>query len=161
MRAVLAGVLVAALAAGSAQAEVVDDNPAASSRAAGQVSVFIRGADGSLQQSDLSGGTFTPWRSLGGGLLSGLGAGGRSATVSSVAARGLDGGIYHRAFQSGTWAGWEALGGSSISAPAMDIRRPTGIVDLFWRGVDNGIEAKSWAPGPAGPASTTRRWIPG
>jgi hypothetical protein len=110
------------------------------------VSVFLRGADGTLQQSDLTGATFTPWRSLGGRLLSGPAAGGRSASVASVAVRGLDAGIWHRAFQNGVWSGWAGLGGYSISAPAMDIRRPNGIVDLFWRGTDNGIEAKSWVP---------------
>jgi len=161
VRAVLAGLLVAMVAAGTAQAEVVDDNPAASSRAAGQVSVFLRGADGTLQQSDLTGSTFTPWRSLGGRLLSGPAAGGRSATVASVAVRGLDAGVWHRAFQGGTWSGWAGLGGRSISAPAMDIRRPQGIVDLFWRGTDNGIEAKSWVPGSGWTGINTTQVDPG
>jgi hypothetical protein len=161
VRVVLAAVLVAMAAAGTAQAEVVDDNPAASSRGAGQVSVFLRGSDGTLQQSDLSRGTFTPWRSLGGGLLSGPAAGGRSTTVSSVAARGLDAGIWHKAFQGGAWSGWQGLGGHSISAPAMDVRRSQGIVDLFWRGTDNGIEAKSWVPGSGWTGINTTQVDPG
>ena len=144
---VLAVVIVAAVAA-PARAEVTDDNPAASSRAAGQVSVFVRGDDGTLQQSDLSGGAFTPWRSLGGGLLSGPGAAGRNSSTSDVAIRGLDGGEYHRAYTtSGGWSGWAGLGGTMLSAPAVDVRRGRGYVDTFWRGSDNGIEAKSWVPG--------------
>jgi hypothetical protein len=151
MRRGLACVLAMAAAAAitqTARAEVLDDNPAASSRGPGQVTVFIRGSDGALLTSELSGGSFTPWSSLGGYLDSGPGASGRDATTSDVFVRGGDSALYHRYFTtSGGWSGWGGLGHSMLSSPTVSIRRGFGYIDLFWRGADNGIEAKSWVPG--------------
>jgi hypothetical protein len=151
MRRVLASVCAAAAAvafSGTARAEVLDDNPAAASRGPGQVSVFIRGNDGALLTSDLSGGSFTPWRSLGGYLDSGPAAAGRSSTITDVFIRGGDSGLYHRFFTtSGGWSNWGGLGHTMLSAPTVSVRRGFGYIDLFWRGADNGIEAKSWVPG--------------
>ena len=151
MRKVFAGaiaVVAAAAFAATARAEVLDDNPAAASRGPGQVSVFIRGADGMLLTADLSGGSFTPWRSLGGYLDSGPGAAGRDAATADVFVRGGDSGLYHRFFTtSGGWSNWGGLGHTMLSAPGVSIRRGSGIIDLFWRGTDNGLEAKSWVPG--------------
>jgi hypothetical protein len=151
MRRGWAGVLAAVAAValtGTARAEVLDDNPAAASRGPGQVTVFLRGGNGTLITSELSGGSFTPWRSLGGYLDSGPGAAGRDATTTDVFVRGGDSALYHQFFTtpSGTWSGWGGLGHSLLSAPTVSIRRGTGIIDLFWRGADNGIEAKSWVP---------------
>ena len=145
--------MLAAMAAlaftGTASAEVLDDNPAAASRGPGQVSVFIRGSDGTLLTSDLSGGSCTPWRSLGGYLDAGPGAAGRDATTTDVFVRGGDSALFHRYFQ--TTGGWSAtygrLGHTMLSAPTVSVRRGYGYIDVFWRGADNGIEAKSWVPG--------------
>jgi hypothetical protein len=163
MRGALVGVLVGLMAAGTARAEVVDDNPAASSRGPGQVSVFIRGADGALQTSELSGDGFTPWRSLGGVITSGPGAAARSAAVSDVFARGTDDGLYHKYFWSsvGDWSAWEAVGGGMLSAPGVDVRRGSGYIDMYYRGPDNGIVARSWVPGAGWTGEDTTSLDPG
>jgi hypothetical protein len=141
-------VVAATAITGTARAEVLDDNPAASSRGPNQVTVFIRGNDGALLTSELSGGSFTPWRSLGGYLDSGPGAAGRDAATSDVFVRGGDSALYHQYFTtSGGWSGYGRLGHSMLSAPAVSVRRGYGYIDIFWRGADNGIEAKSWIPG--------------
>ena len=151
MRRAMASALAAVAAAaftGTARAEVLDDNPAAASRGSGQITLFIRGEDGTLQVADLDGGSFTPWRSLGGYLDSGPGATGRSATITDAFVRGADGSLFHRPFVAGEgWYPWNALGGSLLSAPGVSIRKGRNIIDVFWRGADNGIEAKSWVPG--------------
>jgi hypothetical protein len=133
---------------GTARAEVLDDNPAAASRGPGQVTVFLRGGDGSLQVSDLApNGTFTPWKSLGGYLDSGPGAAGRTPQNTDSFARGGDGVLYQMSFlPDGTWSPWMRHGDPMLSAPTVSVRKGSGILDLFWRGADNGIEAKSWVP---------------
>ena len=141
-------VTAAAAITGTARAEVLDDNPAASSRGPNQVTVFIRGNDGALLTSELSGGAFTPWRSLGGYLDSGPGASGRDATTSDVFVRGGDQALYQWYFTtSGGWSSYYRLGHVMLSAPTVSVRRGFGYIDIFWRGADNGIEAKSWVPG--------------
>ena len=140
-------VVAAVTVTGTARAEVLDDNPAATSRAPGQVSVFIRGADGTLQVSDLSDGAFTPWLSLGGYLDSGPGGAGRTTENTDMFVRGGDGALYQKSWTpSGGWTGFYPFGHQMLSAPTVSVRRGSGILDLFWRGVDNGIEAKSWVP---------------
>ncbi len=130
-----------------AGAQVVDDNPSAASRGAGQVSVFLRGQAGDLQYSELSGGGFTPWASLGGIISSGPGSAGRSASITDVLARGTDNGMYHQAFVVGTgWSGFNALGGALLSAPGVDVRQGGGYIDTYYRGTDNAIVARSWTP---------------
>ena len=146
----------------TASAEVVDDNPAASSRGPGQVTVFIRGRSGALLSAELSNGAFTPWRPLGGYLDSGPGAGGRDATTSDVFVRGGDGALFHQYFTSaGGWSGWGRLGHTMLSAPATSLRRGNGIIDIAWRGVDNGIEFKSWIPGQGWTDANTTAFDPG
>ena len=95
-------VLAATAFTTSAGAEVVDDNPAATSRAPGQVSVFIRGADGALNVSDLQNGSFTPWQSLGGYLDSGPGGAGRTTDNTDMFVRGGDGVLYQKSWVAGS-----------------------------------------------------------
>jgi hypothetical protein len=156
--------LAFAAGAGTAGAEVVDDNPAASSRAPGQVSVFIRAADGALQTSELRGGAFTPWRNLGGILESGPGAAGRTSTISDVFGRGTDSALHHRAFVLGNnpdWLPWGRIGGSMLSAPAVTVRKAFGYIDTFYRGPDNGINAISWVPGQGWTTENSTQLDPG
>ena len=141
-------VLAATAMTGTARAEVLDDNPAAASRGPGQVTVFLRGTDGTMLVSDLSGGSFTPWKSLGGYLDSGPGAAGRTVENTDSFVRGGDGALYQNSFPPDkTWSGWIRHGHVMLSAPTVSVRKGSGILDLFWRGADNGIEAKSWVPG--------------
>ncbi|HET8951218.1 MAG TPA: hypothetical protein VFN44_11930 [Solirubrobacteraceae bacterium] len=155
-------VVAAAAITATARAEVLDDNPAASSRGPNQVTVFIRGNDGTLLTSELSGGSFTPWRSLGGYLDSGPGASGRDATTSDVLVRGGDSALYHQYFTTaGGWSGIGRLGNYMLSAPGVAVRRGYGYIDIFWRGGDNGIEAQSWVPGQGWTAVNNTQLDPG
>ena len=106
-------------------------------------------ATATLQDADLSGGAFTPWRSLGGYLDSGPGRGRPHARRSPTSfVRGGDGALYQKSFTTSSgWTGWIGSAHPMLSAPTVSIRRGSGIIDLFWRGADNGIEAKSWVPG--------------
>jgi len=154
--------VAAGAVAGTARAEVVDDNPAASSRAAGQVSVFLRGTDATLQASDLGSGSFTPWRSLGGQLSSAPGAEGRGGSTTDVFVRGTNVAMYQRYFTpSGGWSGWYGLGGSMLSAPGVTERNGGQYVDTYYRGPDNGIVAKSWVSGVGWTAENKTALDPG
>ena len=155
-------VLAATAMAGTARAEVLDDNPAAASRAPGQVTVFLRGTDGTMLTSELSGGSFTPWQSLGGYLDSGPGAVGRTAENTDSFVRGGDGSLYQNSFQPDkTWSGWIGFGHVMLSSPTVSVRKGSGILDLFWRGADNGVEAKSWVPGSGWTDVNTTQLDPG
>ena len=48
-----------------------------------------------------------------------------------------------------------------LSAPTVSVRKGSGILDLFWRGTDNGIEAKSWVPGSGWTAVNNTQLDPG
>ncbi len=48
-----------------------------------------------------------------------------------------------------------------LSSPTVSVRRGSGILDLFWRGADNGIEAKSWVPGSGWTDVNTTQLDPG
>ena len=112
--------------------------------------MFVRGADGTLLVSELSERRASR-------------RGSRSAATwtrapappaaraqnTDVFVRGGDGALYQQSFMRRRAAGPAGirLGHSMLSAPAVSVRRGSGILDLFWRGADNGIEAKSWVPG--------------
>jgi hypothetical protein len=118
----LAAVVAIALT-GTARAEVLDDNPAAASRAPGQVTVFARGSDGSMQVSDLTPSGFTPWKSLGGYLDSGPGAAGRTVENTDSFARGGDGALYQISqLPDGSWSPWIRHGEPMLSAPTVSVR---------------------------------------
>jgi len=63
--------LVVALPAAPASADVFDDNLAAASRGAGDLVVLARGADGSVYERHTAGGAWSPWTSIGGAATSG------------------------------------------------------------------------------------------
>src|SRR5215211_4859467 len=65
----------------------------------------------------------------------------------AAASRGGDGVLYQQSFFNARWSGWVRHGHPMLSAPAVSLRKGSGILDVFWRGADNGIEAISWVPG--------------
>ena len=154
-------VLIALIAATAARADVVDDNPAASSRAPGQVTVFIRGPGGDLQYAELSNGTFTPWYSQGGLLTSGPGALGRTADITDTFVRGGDNGLWYKAWVAGTgWQDYTSLGGGVLSAPGVAYRANGG----YSTSTTGARTTASWR-GPTSPARvgarrTPPRWRP-
>ena len=77
--------------------------------------------------------------------------------------RGGDGALYQKSFMTvgSGWTGWIRHGHPMLSAPTVSVRRGSGILDLFWRGADNGIEAKSWVPGSGWTAVNNTQLDPG
>lgn len=142
---VVLGCLSAALGfSGSAAADVVDDNVAATLNAAGQVELFARGSDGNvytrLAEDDV-------WHSLGGSASSGPAAMSRADGAVDVFVRGSDEQIYQRTRRGSTWSDWTSLGGLATSAPAAVERRGTGYIELFARASDNTLMHRYHRPG--------------
>ena len=88
-------------------------NPVASKNRNGNLEVFDRGSDGSLEHSWQPPATFGSWYSLGGGMF-----GDPSATTNvngnlEAFVVGTDRKLYHnwQTTPSGGWAGWYSLGG--------------------------------------------------
>jgi hypothetical protein len=154
--------LVVLVASATARGDVVDDNPAASSRGPGEVSVFIRGPGADLQVAELSNGSFTPWTSLGGVLTSGPGASGRTTQITDTFVRGGDNGMWFKAWVAGSgWRGYSGLGGSVLSAPGVAYRSNGGYIDFYYRGSDNGVVARSYVPGSGWTAENATALAPG
>ena len=80
--------MAALLCAAPVRADVVDDEPAAVSPAAGQIELYARGGSGDLLERLLDGSGWSDWSSLGGGLSSGPRAIQRDASTIDVFARG-------------------------------------------------------------------------
>ena len=70
-------------------------------------------------------------------------------TTTDVFVRGGDSALYHQYFTTaGGWSGYGAARPLDALRPgASRVRRGSGNIDIFWRGADNGIEAKSWVAG--------------
>ena len=148
------GVMTLALA-GSARADVYDDNPAAASRGFGDMHVYARAADGSTLERHLVGDSWTNWSSLGGIATSGPAAAAYGASVHVFAA-GSDGGIYQNTLTDGKYSGWTSLGGGASSAPSAVWRRgPQKYFDVAVKGTDNAIWLRTWIPGTGWSAWTS------
>jgi hypothetical protein len=133
--------------AGTARADVYDDNPAAASRGQGDVSVFARAADGSTLWRALDGESWTAWSSLGGSATSGPAAAAYGSAIN-VFIRGTDGATYQNTLGDGRWSGWTSLGGYSTSAPAAMRRRgPLDYFDIAVKGGNNEIFLNTYVPG--------------
>ena len=143
----MALVTFAALGGTASAQEVFDDNPAAVSLRPGNVELFARGPDGRILQRTLNGGAWSDWRPV-----AGLSAGSGPAAVVFgqtlyLFARGTDGAQWQNVLQDGAWTGWVSLGGGLSSAPAAGLRRGVGTIDLFHRGMDNGLFHRALTPG--------------
>src|SRR4051812_9110944 len=140
------GVMTLALA-GSARADVYDDNPAAASRGFGDMHVYARAADGSTLERHLVGDGWSDWSSLGGVATSGPAAAAYGPFVH-VFVTGSDGGIYQNTLADGKYSGWRSLGGGASSAPSAVWRRgPQNYFDVAVKGTDNAIWLRTWSPG--------------
>jgi hypothetical protein len=145
-QAVRAASLVALIAAGPARADVFDDNPATASRGPGDAYIFARAADGAILERHLSGGTWTPWASLGGSATSGPAAVALQKWIY-VFARDPQGRVaWNRLETSGAWAGWRDAGGFTTSAPAAATRRNDGqVIDLAVKAADGSMTTFAYA----------------
>jgi hypothetical protein len=162
-RAVVLALALWGILAATASAQVVDDDPAAASRAYNDARLFARAADGTILQRSYTVDGWTPWTSLGGSTSSGVSAVAQGRTIR-IFARGTDNAIWERVLDDTTWGPWTSLGGVATSAPAATLRKgPENVIDLSVRGGDGQLFHQSlvpgrgwsgWAPigGPAGSA---------
>ncbi len=132
--------------AGTARADVYDDNPAAASRGPGDMTVLVRGAGGAIYERHLAGGAWTPWASLGGETSSGPALAAYEGDLHAFVV-GADLAVYENVLKGRDWSGWRSLGGVASSAPAAVARLGTPYLDLAVRGTDNAIHHKAYVPG--------------
>ena len=151
-------VLTATAFTATARAELVDDNPAATSRAPGQVSVFIRGADGALLTSPTSRRGVRSRRGSSLGRLPGLGPRRRPAATARqlgrVRARRRPGVLYQKyvGHRERDWSGCgpprprDAVRTRGLGAPRQRHHRP-----LLARHGQRPRGGSPWVPSQAGP----------
>jgi hypothetical protein len=115
----------------------------------GRTDVVIRGGDGAAWARSLSGGSWSPWYTLGGGTTSDPDAVSWGDGRLDVVAAGLDGAIWHRAWSGSAWTPWTSLGGGFTSGPT--IASPAGgSLIVLGRGLDGAVWAKDFANGAWG-----------
>ena len=103
---------------------------------AGGLHVFIRAANGSLNERTRSGGSWTGWTGLGGSMVGGPAAIPLTATSSSAFVIGADNGTWQQTVtDAGAASGWTNLGGRATSKPAAAIG-PSSEATVAVRGAD-------------------------
>jgi len=122
------------------------DGPGAASPGSGVSDAFARGSDDGLWTRERSGGTWGPWRSLGGIITAAPAAASSRAGSVTVLVRGRDNAIWTQQIDSGTSGGWQSLGGFVTTAPAIVASAP-GELDLFARGGDNALWTRHFSNG--------------
>ncbi|MEX2256596.1 MAG: hypothetical protein WEC34_14235 [Acidimicrobiia bacterium] len=145
--------------------------------APGEVSLLVRGADGSVWRGVIAAGVFAAWEPLSATSTSRALAVTGNGSEIEVFVRSGNGGIWRNHRVGGTWAGWQSLGGVATSDPAVAVG-PAGI-DLVVRGTDqamyggrlSGSTFDGWEPlhgaltsNPAvavGPSGTARAFVRG
>jgi hypothetical protein len=130
---VLLALAVAGAFPAAATADVVDDNPAATSLAAGRLDVAARAADGTIlvRHLDVASGAWSPWSPVPGLVASSGPAMVADAGRLWLAARGPDNAIWLTSSTDGTaWTPWQSLGGTVISGPGIDNRTGTTELDV-------------------------------
>ncbi|MBE2317785.1 hypothetical protein DVA67_017515 [Solirubrobacter sp. CPCC 204708] len=151
LRAAALVVLCFAAFAGSASADVFDDNPAAVATGPGAVTVYVRGADGGLLARSSADGAWGPWTAVP-GLEAGSGpAAVRYGSSTMLFVRGAaDSQLWTNTLTDGAWSGWLSLGGSLVSAPAAALRAGSTTVDVVARGTNNLIVRREFVGGGSG-----------
>lgn len=105
--------------------------------AAGQVRVFVRGADAGLWMFDTTGGPVAPMP-LGGILASEPSAVSPDGLRIGVFVRGIDDALWALFFDGVSWSDWEKLGGQIDGTPAA-ATSGAGRFDIFARGLAGGV----------------------
>lgn len=117
--------------------------PALTSWRAGQLDMFLRGADNALWRASYDGG-WQAWESLGGSLSYDPVATSWGSGRFDLCVRGADNSPQYTWFD-GSWHLWESLGGVLTSDPALT-SWGVGRLDLFARSLDSGLWHK-WYDG--------------
>jgi len=93
--------------------------PAALSTGSDRVNLYVPGSDGALWGITSDGGVWSPWESLGGEMVSSVGASAWSGGIN-LFAQEADGGLQGNSFNGSTWSGWASLGGISPCCQVTD-----------------------------------------
>lgn len=118
--------------------------PAAAATAAGSLDVVALDDDGALIHRRLYAGRWSDWRNLGG---RGSGPPAIVATGADrvdILVRGEDAQAWHIARTGEDFGPWVSLGGAIASAPT--VVTGAGSVQVFARGMDGALAARSWSP---------------
>ncbi len=123
---------------------ILTSDPSAVSWAAGRLDVFARGTDNGIWIRSFNGSTWNAWAPLGGPGPSGIATSGPDAASCAsghldVFARGTDNGYWQLGFSGSTWTGWKSEGNAWTSDPSAVCRPGTSIIDIFGRGMTNGL----------------------
>jgi SpoIID/LytB domain protein len=130
------------------------NGPGAVSPTAGRSDVFARGPDGAAWTRTQTGGSFGPWKSLGGLLTSDPDASSWGGNRIDTFVRGLDGALWHKWTADGAnWAEWESLGGSMTGGPTA-VSWGVNRIDVFARGSDAAVWVRTFT------ASGWSQWYP-
>ena len=124
--------------------------PAAASPADGQLAVYVRGGNGMLYEKRYGATGWSPWRSVGVGLVGEPAAASAAAGTVEVAIRGADNRAYVGTSVGGGAFRWSSPGGTCTSAPTLAANRATGRLDLAVLGRDGAI----WGAYRAAPAGS-------
>ena len=136
---------------------ILTSSPAAISRAAGTLEVFVRGTNGACYSKWTTdyGGTWSGWANLGGVLLAGTGPAASAREGGfDVFVIGTDHALWQKTWtSSGGTVNWRSLGGYLTSSPAA-ISRYAAAIEVFARGgngalwsrysTDNGASWSNW-----------------
>lgn len=119
--------------------------PSVVSWGSGRIDQARRAGDDSVQHRAWTGASWTPWSSLGGGVIADPDVASWDDDRLDVFALGQDGALWHRASSNGgsSWAPWESLGGALSAAPAAVSWGP-GRIDVFARAVDGALWSINW-----------------
>ena len=110
-----------------------------------RIAVFVRGADGAMWRRELLGTSgWNDWSSLGGGLVSGPGAGGHPTSfIGTVAVRGTDNAAWYLTYdgETGGVSPWFSGGGNLNAGPAAEFfcspaLWARGTNDAVWHAID-------------------------
>jgi hypothetical protein len=99
--------------------------------------VFVRGADNQLWHRTWSSNGWSPWSSLGGGIISGPDAASCAPGHLDVFAIGPDHALYQLGYNGRAWTQWQRLGGDWTSDPGAACMTGTGTIAVVARGSDN------------------------
>lgn len=129
-------------------AEFIGD-PAAFSRAANYIDVFMRGNNGDIYTETWNGSAWSGWTDIGScppGNASSPSVASWSSTNLQVYERGRDGNIYQIVWNGTSWGSWTSIGAPSVGAVSdpSAYSRVSNWVDVFTRGADGKIYSTYW-----------------
>jgi hypothetical protein len=130
---------------------VLTSSPAAVSRSAGKIDVFVRGGDGALwSRWTVDGGTsWSAWYKIGGQLLNGTSPAAYDWGEAGIGVfvTGTNRALYQVSYEgngNSAWSNWENLGGVVTSSPGATAS-DNGVIDVFVSGNDTALWQREYS----------------